>query len=407
MKSILFLLSAIWLVIYLIGCSQPEPKASKKLGIADDGMLVIDGKRTFIIGTYHLPKAEEPYKNLAENGYNYLRVNAAKEALDSAHNNGLRTWITTGHLNENDLEKNKNRITELVRTFKSHPALLCWEMVDEPAFTWNSTDLRVKPEPLIQTYQLIKHEDPDHFIYTNHGPVNLISTLKKYNPSTDIVAVDVYPVIPHGIRVTYALYPDGLQGDLLNPYISQVGEYTDKMKAVVENSKPVFLVQQGFSWEMLRKEGDRDPNMIRFPSYEESRFMAYNAIIHGATGIVYWGTHYTPQPSQFWSDLCRVTRELGDLQDMLAAPSISMDLEIEYHELRYSVDTGVEIMVKNVKEKTYLLTANADKNPVKITLYGLEKFNAAKVLYEDRTVKLEDGKLTDLYKPFDVHVYEF
>ena len=407
MKFMLIVLSMIWLGILLFGCGQKIQKTNTKFSIDDDGMLVLNGKRIFIIGTYHLPKGNEPYAQLSDAGYNYVHVNASQEALDAAQKNGLLAWITTGNLKDSTDSEGAKRIIELVRKFKTHPALLCWEMQDEPAFTWNSAELRVKPEPLIQTYNLIKKEDPEHFVYTNHAPVNLISTLKKYNPSTDIVAVDIYPVIPYGIRITYALYPDGLQGDLLNTYISQVGEYTNKMKAVVEYGKPVFLVLQGFAWEMLRKEGDRDSSMIKYPSYEESRFMAYNAIIHGANGVNYWGTAYTPQPSEFWDDLKKVTRELSDLQEVLSTHSIEMNIAKEYHELRYSVDTGVEILVKKLKGKTYLLTANTDKNPVKVTLSGLNIFNNAQVLYENRSLVVQNGKLTDLYKPFDVHIYEF
>ena len=157
---------------------------------------------------------------------------------------------------------------------------------------------------------------------------------------------------------------------------------------------------------MLRKENDRDPKMIKYPTYEESRFMAYNAIIHGATGIVYWGTAYTPQPSPFWSNLKKVTRELGAMQNILTAKSVDLEIEKAYHELGHSVDSGIEILVKVHNNKTYLITANADKNPIKITFKSLKNYTKGKVLSENRTLQIEDGKMTDTYKPFDVHIYE-
>ncbi len=287
-----------------------------------------------------------------------------------------------------------------------HPSLLCWEIADEPAFNWNNPEPRITHEKMLETYSLIKSQNSQHLVFTNHGPVNLISTLQKYNSSTDIVGVDVYPVIPHGITPTYALYPDGLQGDLLNPYISQVGEYVDKMKKVVNDSKPVFAVLQGFSWEMLKPEGERDLSMIQYPTFDESRFMAYNAIVHGANGILYWGTNYTPQPSSFIDDLNKVTKELAELQSVLASETVELKIEKEYHELMYSIDTGVEILVKKVNGKTYLLTVNSDKNPVKVSFSGLNEFNNAKVLNEERSIKIIENKLTDYYEPFGVHIYE-
>ena len=405
MRNIIILF--LFISLAAISCNkQEEQKIVKKYPHDTDGMLLIDGKRTFIIGTYHLPKSKNPYQELKDAGINYLRVSAKKEQLDLANKNNLWTWISLGSINSDKVNETSTRIKENVRKFKDHPALLCWETVDEPAFTWNSPEARVKPEPLIETYNLIKEEDNEHLVYMNHGPVNLVSTMQKYNLGNDIVACDVYPVIPHGIRPSYAIFPDGLQGDLLNPYISQVGEYVDKMRRVAGIGKPLFMVLQGFAWEMLRKENDRDPKMIRYPTYEESRFMAYNAIIHGATGLVYWGTAYTPQPSLFWADLKRVTRELGNMQNILAAKSMNLKIDKIYHELGHSVDSGVEILIKKYNNKTYLLTANADKNSIKVTFKLPIKFTKGKVLSENRTIQIKDGELTDKYKPFDVHIYE-
>jgi|GEM_PF-3978030 len=167
-----------------------------------------------------------------------------------------------------------------------------------------------------------------------------------------------------------------------------------------------LMVLQAFSWEMLKKEEDRDTTMIRYPSYKESRFMAFNAIVHGATGILYWGSNYTPQPSTCISDLNKVTGELGGMQEILAAPDIELNIKKEYHELRYSVDAGIEILSKKFNDKYYLLTVNSDKNPVKVSLTGLDKYDKVNVLSEDRTVTIEKGELIDLYEPFDVHTYE-
>jgi hypothetical protein len=398
-----FLIFAITLCFFY-ACSEND-KTNNKYSYSEDGMLQIDGERLFIIGSYYKPKTDNPFKELKDNGYNYVRVSPNEADLDSAFSYGLNTWLSTGSIKES---KNDDiiRITNLVNKFKQHKSLLFWEMEDEPAFVWNSADPRIKPEPLLETYQLIKKLDKEHLVITNHGPVNLISTLQKYNNTTDVVACDVYPVIPHGIKPAFAIYPDGLQGDLLNPYISQVGEYVDKMKKVVHDSKPVFMVLQGFSWEMLKAEELRDPSKILYPTYEESRFMAYNSIVHGANGILYWGTSYTPQPSPFISDLNKVTRELAEYQNILSSPNQNMDIKKEYHELRYSVDAGIEFIVKIVNEKTYLITVNSDKNPIKISFSGLSGFSSVKVLKEKRSIEITENKLTDYYEPFGVHIYE-
>ena len=401
--SRLFLLPAIIAVQVLmaIGCDSSTTLVNR---FDEDGMLHIDGKRKFIIGAYHIPTTENPFYTLATNGYNYVRAGNLSE-LNEAHKNGLFTWVNTGSVSKENKEGDTERIQDLVNNFKDHPALLCWEMEDEPAFTWNSAEARILPSQMQETYHLIKQLDPEHAIITNHGPVNLIATLQQYNSCTDLVACDVYPVIPHGIKPTYAIYPDGLQGDLLNPYISQVGEYVEKMKKVVHHSKPVFMVLQGFAWEMLKEKSERDATMILYPSYKESRFMAYNAIVHGANGILYWGTNYTPQPSPFMDDLYKVTRELAAMQDVLVARSTGLNISMDYHELGYSVDAGIELICKKVEGITYVLAVNSDKNPVKVSFNGFSAFSSASVLKESRVIKVEQGKLMDYFEPFDVHIY--
>ncbi len=398
---------AIFAILVLVAnaCKEGNKESIADFGFDQDGMLTIKGERKFIIGSYHLPKTATPFKTLASNGYNYVKVNDATEIV-AAGENGLHVWVYTNSIKTEKRLEDEKRISALVNEFKDHPALLFWEIEDEPAFTWNSAKPRVLPEQMQETYDFIKQVDSEHLIITNHGPVNLISTLQKYNSSTDLVACDVYPVVPHGIVPSYALYPDGLQGDLLNPYISQVGEYVNKMKKVVNGSKPVFMVLQGFSWEMLKPEKDRDTSMVIYPTYEESRFMAYNAIVHGANGIIYWGTNYTPQPSAFMDTLNKVTRELSEMQDVLAAPDIELNIKKEYHELMYSVDTGVEFITKEVNGNIYFISVNSDKNPVKVTFSGLDKYKSVKVLKENRSIEINEGQITENFKPFGVHIYK-
>ena len=379
--------------------------AQIKAGYDDDGMVTVNGERIFIIGSYHTPKSGQPYRELAEAGFNLVRVGTSAEQLDQADRAGLYTWISIGTLDLQDSVQSANKLLKKVNDFKDHPSLLIWESVDEPAWTWKKAEPRVRPKPLVSGYNLVRSADANHLFYMNHAPVNLVSTLQKYNGATDIVACDIYPVIPHGIRPMYALFDDGLQGDLLNCTISQVGEYADKMRRVAGPDRPVFMVLQGFAWEMLRKENERDSSMILFPTLQQSRFMAYNAIIHGVNGILYWGTAYTPQPSAFWSDLKRVVKEIASLSEVLGARTIKLKIDKVYHEMGHSVDAGVEILCKKANNSVYLITANADKNPVKVTLKGLGDFGRAEVIGEDRSVNIRDGALTDIYQPFDVHVY--
>ncbi len=63
-----------FIFISIISCQQKAEKITKKYDWDSDGMLVVDGQRTFIIGSYHLPKTDKPYQTLHETGYNLIRI---------------------------------------------------------------------------------------------------------------------------------------------------------------------------------------------------------------------------------------------------------------------------------------------------------------------------------------------
>ena len=61
---------------------------------------------------------------------------------------------------------------------------------------------------------------------------------------------------------------------------------------------------------------------------------------------------------------------------------------------------------KSVNGEVYLLTVNADKNPVHLRLSGLQGFASAQVLPENRRIEIQDGAITERYEPFATLIYK-
>jgi hypothetical protein len=398
--------------------------AAYTLAYDDDGMVTVNGERTLILGTYYCGsgltgrEAEaRDYDELADTGFNLVRASATQ--MDLAHRAGLMTWTSVGTIDPANPEQSAEQLRARVGAVKDHPSLAILETIDEPAWTWIGTveqnselkpgDPRQGPGQFVDSYPIIKDAAPNTLLYLNHAPTNLIETMRAYNAGTDIVAMDIYPVNPGGLKYSFALFHDGLQGDLNNTYISQVGEYVDKMRRVTGPNRPLLMVLQGFAWEMLTPKEQRREEKILYPSYAETRFMAFQSLIKGANGLVYWGTYYTPQPSGFWSDLKRVVREVADLNGPLSERDAALNLEVTYREIGHSVDDGIQVLCKEFDDKLYVFTCNADKNPVEATLRGFgAEWKKCRVLNETRKSEpsLTDGSLGDRWKRFDVHVYE-
>lgn len=368
-------------------------------------MLRVRGKREFILGLYQVPKGDDTLREASKAGFNLINRPATRAAYDEAHALGLWSWSALGSLPPTNRADAEKRMRETVETLRDHPALLCWETEDEPTLVWKEPlKIRTPAAQLNDTAAFIRKLDPGHPLYLNHQPANLVSTLQAYNPAADIVATDIYPVIPRGIREMYALWPDGRQGDFLNDTISQVGDYTDKMRAVAGPGRAVFMVLQGFAWEMLR-EKDRDPAMVWFPTLAQSRFMAWQAIVHGVNGLIWWGLAYTPPEAPLWNDLKTVARELASVREALASPALKLPLKLTYHDTGHSLDRGIEWLAKPLGRDTLLIAVNADGNPVDATFTGLKRFHTGEPVVGSKPMVLENGQFRESFEPFGTRVW--
>lgn len=336
-----------------------------------DGMLRVEGRRRFVLGLYQLPKRDGSLARAAAAGIDVLSLPPERKAYDEAHAVGVRGWSSVGSLAEGSGRAATERgIREKVEALRSHPGLLFWETEDEPTFVWKEPEkVRVGPDRMNGTARFIRGLDGAHPIYLNHSPTHQVSTLSAYNPGAGIVATDIYPVIPAGIRELYALWPDGRQGDLSDTTLGQVGRYADKMRAVAGPSRPVFMVLQGFAWEDLRDK-DRDPAMVLYPTAAELRFMAWQAVVHGVNGILWWGLAFLPPGVQLWDDLLGVVGELSSVREALSAPVRRVPIKVRYHETGHTLDRGIEWLAKADGRGLLLVVVNPDPSPVDVTLWG-------------------------------------
>jgi hypothetical protein len=374
--------------------------------------LEVNDQPIFVIGAYDLPSGMTLREGKAM-GFNLVRAPAKKEFWDEAHEPGLFVWHSFGvrldFASETNADK-KASIKSTIETFSAHPSLLFWESVDEPAWTdKNPAKARTMPEGLVEGYRYLKSLDANHPVYLNHAPRNMVETLRRYNDACDIVCADIYPIVPRGMRTTYAITPDGRHGDLPNQTPSCVGEFVDKMKRVADPDQAVFIVLQGFSWEAASRKDNPDKALIVYPSSHESRFMAYNAVIHGVNGLLYWGLHSVPREHPFVDDLRRVLNELQALTPVLVSKDTLPNPKLTYHERGSTIAAGIEMLCMKTEDGIYLLAANTSIDPAAVDFTSLppelKSTERLKVLGEDRIVEIRNGTFFDEFEGLAVHVY--
>jgi hypothetical protein len=149
------------------------------------------------------------------------------------------------------------------------------------------------------------------------------------------------------------------------------------------------MVLQAFAWEDLRQK-DRDPKMVLYPDREQLRSMAYQAVVHGANGLLFWGLASMPEGAPIWNDLCAVTKELAQVKPELASRPVTLPLRIEYRETGHSLDRGIEWTARPSQKGILLVCVNADWYPVKAVLHT-PQVKAVEVVFapfEAKTIRL-------------------
>lgn len=395
--------------------------AAVEVKIAPDRMLLVDGVRTFVIGLYEYPADDAVLDQVARAGFNLVHASEDTATLDRLHSRGLYAWINTGgriELGPNAGDR-EAQLTEMAAQFGSHPSLLVWEGPDECLWMLVVNALRTQgtAAEILKTfnegadalssglsagYRKLRELDPHHPVWLNHAAGNSLERLAQIGQAADIVGADIYPLMPYPTQPI----------DYSRCGLGWVGSCTSRMQSSAPD-KPVWMVLQGMSWGSFENDVfTLKPQPGQWPTFEESRFMAYDAIVRGARGVLYWGTHYLEKDSECWNGILEVVRELADNQPLLTAPDSPIAPIIETRILGVvpirmkNPPLGVQVLGKEMDGHVNWIIANEYFFPVTYTLRGLERLEGA--TYSEsgtgRQVSVRNGALTLPIPSYGVHI---
>ena len=175
--------------------------------------------------------------------------------------------------------------------------VLAWYIVDEPDVAkWSRARVQ-------ELERKTKNRWPQHATSLVIGQGR---TQTPYYDLTDVMMVDWYPV-PH--------LPLTSLGD-------QVRWTKQGMQAYGTGDRPLWAVVQLFDWKEFKQYRPDNDRIGRLPTKEELRFMSYDAIANGASGLFYFHfTHYDKtlaeaQP-EFWKQTSLLLKELNKFRPVL------------------------------------------------------------------------------------------
>lgn len=271
------------------------------------GNLVSGGKPIFPLGLSDPPPVDgktpsggDAWAEIAGAGINFARhydpwaaSSAAEQMvnvrhkLDVAHRHGMQLWLALAGV-DNTLA-NKALLTEIVNTVKGHPGLGVWKGADEPAHG------HIAAKGLVAVLNHVHSLDPDHPLAIIEAPrapsvekggsdrVLTVDAIRPYAAACDIHGVDIYPVS----------VPPGKHAGRANKDISVVGDVTRILQAA-KPAQTIWTTLQ-IAWSGVLPPRNQDV----FPTLQQARLMAYDAIVAGARGLFFFGGHLrqvmTPQ----------------------------------------------------------------------------------------------------------------
>lgn len=233
---------------------EPIYKYDRPSRLTKDGRFITaDGTPIQISMGYH--PSMDHVADAKEIGINALQINAnvalegTKTRLDKLWENGIYAFLELyGNMKPAAHPDNIEHTIEVVNTFKDHPAVLGYMVMDEP-FLNDPTCY----EHLRNSYKLFRDLDPEKPVYMVECQREW---LYKSVTTCDIAAIDPYP----GKK----------------PYQTHVADFTRAAERVNTHNKPIMHILQCHVWEGWQ------------PEPQNMRHMAYQAFFAGASAVGYY-----------------------------------------------------------------------------------------------------------------------
>ncbi|MGQ9731226.1 MAG: hypothetical protein ACUVX8_08105 [Candidatus Zipacnadales bacterium] len=353
-----------------------------------------DGKTCFLpLAMYQVPP--DQMSRVKEAGFNTVHLYTwegsqddvkAREYLNACRENGLFAFVGFDRGNSSGsglVQMNLDHVAARIGALRDHPALLAWYLFDEP----DLTQQYVSPPNLQKLYQFIKALDPYHPVIVTFAMDN---SLAQYPPAYDVHWTQVYGST------------------------EQVRSRLLKHRAVLGPERKIMaiLTCSDSAQSAALRAGQQVEDRAFVPTPEKMRADIAMALALHSSGLAWWWygdgrQHFLTAADvpAAWQALTKAVAEVHTIEPLLTAEGEELPTE-----LATEPETArVVARCRRVGERAIIIVASAEEERVvryELTSRRLPLLTSAKVLFEDRTVAIMDGTLTDSIEPVGRHIYE-
>ena len=375
---------------------------SEFVKITPDRRFIVKGKPFFPIGAWGLDFPNEKVLrdmrdcgfNLTGTGHLYTKgAEGVKALLDQAQSYGLmvKGVLRFGVRGETpealaEVERYKETFKPILEVTKSHPAFFAYDIADEPA--WIGFNIPAFAEGA----HFLRTSDPNHPIFSNQAPRQSIELFKRWYRFVDIGGSDIYPWWNGELDK---------HSDLPNKTYSVVGDECVKNLKAIGPGKPVVMTIQAFGWsDRERNPQPTDPKGYGYPPQNLQRFMAYDAITSGATGILFFqDMRYADESGNRLNEKVKpVSLELSAIHDVLASATTTTSGV-------KSLDKRIKLITKKLGKDLYIIAVNTTGESVAANIGIPAAGGTWRVLFEGRNAVQKKNAITETFEPWDVNIY--
>jgi hypothetical protein len=298
------------------------------------------------------------------------------------------------------------------------PIIIGWMHGDEPD---NAQSLPggkgygppIPPQKIVEDYRRIQAKDPTRPVMLNLGQGVAYDGyigrgVRKQHPEDypeyirggDIISFDIYPAVHDRPEIAGKLWyvPYGVQ---------RLGQWANGQKVI---------------WNCIECTRISNPNTKPTPAQVKAE--VWMSIIHGSRGLIYFCHQFKPNfieagllaDTEMAKAVGAINRQIHELAPAINSPSVpdavkveALPAEVSQERVKMLPGGPIAFAVKRQGGATYLFAVRMEANPAKVTfqLSGVTGKAVAEVLGEDRRIEVKEGRFSDEFGPYAVHLYRW
>jgi hypothetical protein len=187
--------------------------------------------------------------------------------------------------------------------------------------------------------------------------------------------------------------------------LQQMGPDTARFRDATPG-KDLWIVQQAFKWSTIQSETTNDPGDV-YPTLDEYRFMAWQAVLNGATGLLWWGSRFEDRPASFLDDLMQTVSEIHHVAHLMATGPITRVTVMPDVSLRAPI-LGPSCTARRLGDHTLFVLVNEDSCECDVSIQGMDWLAASELtpLHAPKWDLVDrDGTIVTALEAFETRVY--